>query len=69
LLENSESGEVRAKGIIYVKDGQERKVAARHEIILSAGSIGTPQILMLSGIGPENHLKEMKVEKGFVSGS
>ncbi|MCL6250239.1 GMC family oxidoreductase N-terminal domain-containing protein [Altererythrobacter sp. KTW20L] len=49
----------RATGV-ELTDG--RVIAARHEIVLSAGTVQTPQILMLSGIGPAAHLKEMGVE-------
>ena len=61
ILKNSESGEIKATGVTYVKNGHEHQVRARKEVILSAGSIGTPQILMLSGIGQEQQLRDMKV--------
>ena len=38
------------------------KIRAHKEVILSAGSIGSPQILMLSGIGDQSHLKDMGIE-------
>jgi choline dehydrogenase len=34
----------------------------KNEIIVSAGAIGSPQLLMLSGIGPANHLKEHGIQ-------
>jgi len=34
----------------------------KNEIIVSAGTIGSPQLLMLSGIGPANHLKEHGIQ-------
>ena len=45
-------------------DKQKNKVLAyaSKEIILSAGAIGTPHILMLSGIGPEQQLRELNVD-------
>ncbi len=41
----------RAVAVEYLQNGQPRKAAARREIVLSAGAINSPQILMLSGIG------------------
>ncbi|KAB7495749.1 Versicolorin B synthase [Armadillidium nasatum] len=50
-----------AYGIKYYKNGKYYKTFAKKEIILSAGSVGTPQLLMLSGIGPKNHLNQLKI--------
>ncbi len=53
ILENLE-----AKGIVYrTNDGQTHEVRASKEVILSAGAIGSPHILLLSGIGPRDELK------------
>ncbi|CAG0907537.1 unnamed protein product, partial [Darwinula stevensoni] len=46
-----------AKGIEYLtEDGARHFVSARREVILSAGAVASPQILMLSGIGPRDEL-------------
>lgn len=51
----------KAEGVEVIKDGKKYIVNARREIILSAGAVGSPQILMLSGVGPKKHLESLKV--------
>lgn len=51
LVENG-----RALGVAYAKDGQAREARAEAEVILAAGAIGSPKLLMLSGIGPADEL-------------
>ena len=52
----------RATGVNYIgRDGRTRTVRARREVILSGGTINSAQILMLSGIGPKDHLQKMGI--------
>ncbi|KAF5277891.1 hypothetical protein FQA39_LY06043 [Lamprigera yunnana] len=51
----------KAYGILFSKNGILYTARSRSDIIVSAGSIGSPHLLMLSGIGPESHLKEMGI--------
>jgi len=51
----------RAVGIEYRRGGAARHVHVRREVILAAGSIKTPQLLMLSGLGPAEHLAEHSI--------
>ena len=62
--ENSAS--LTAKGI-HVRVGEEKSqlIQANKEVLLSAGSIGSPQILQLSGIGPGKLLNEKGIEMRF----
>ncbi len=52
----------RAKSVEYLKDGKLIHVAAEREIIVSGGTFNTPQILMLSGIGPAEHLRSVGIQ-------
>jgi choline dehydrogenase len=47
-----------AQGVRYRKDGHEHVVGARREVILCAGALQSPAVLMRSGIGPAAHLGE-----------
>lgn len=52
----------RATGVEFVKGKRQAIVSADKEVIMAAGVFGTPQILMLSGIGPEAHLREHGID-------
>ncbi len=52
----------RAVGIVYWQDGVEKTLRARHGVVLSAGAMNTPRLLMLSGIGPADHLRAHGIE-------
>ena len=57
ILENN-----RATGVSFI-DNRDKvfNVKSKKEVILSAGAVGTPHILMLSGIGPKDHLNSMGI--------
>ena len=48
----------RAVGVRYRRDGAEREARAGREVILSGGAVNSPQLLLLSGVGPADHLRE-----------
>jgi len=49
----------RVTGVRYKLGKTEHTAEARKEVVLSAGAVGSPQLLMLSGIGPAAHLEEL----------
>lgn len=53
--------EYRAVGVKFERFALQHVVHARKEVIVSAGSINSPQLLMLSGIGPADHLRSLGI--------
>jgi choline dehydrogenase len=52
----------RAAGVRYLLRGREEFVRAECEVVLAAGAVGSPQLLMLSGIGPADHLRDHGID-------
>jgi choline dehydrogenase-like flavoprotein len=52
----------RVVGIEVATDGEILKIKSKREVILSAGAVNTPQLLMVSGVGPKDHLSEMGIK-------
>lgn len=61
-FEKDSDGKLRCSGAVVNKAGQSVTVNATGEVVLSAGAIGSPQILQLSGIGPAALLKSHGIE-------
>ncbi len=55
-------GALRCSGAVVVREGRELTVSARGEVLLSAGSIGSPQLLQLSGVGPGTLLQQHGID-------
>ncbi|XP_055678424.1 glucose dehydrogenase [FAD, quinone] [Lutzomyia longipalpis] len=51
----------RALGVEFLRNGQSHKVYAKREVILSAGAIASPHLLMLSGVGPPENLRKVGI--------
>jgi choline dehydrogenase len=52
----------RATGVRFRQAGSEQTVTATREVLLCGGAINSPQLLMLSGIGPASHLAEVGID-------
>ncbi|XP_052088266.1 glucose dehydrogenase [FAD, quinone]-like isoform X2 [Mytilus californianus] len=50
-----------AIGIEMIKNGRKMIFSANKEVVLSAGAVNSPHLLMLSGIGPKEHLEKLKI--------
>ena len=53
-----DSSSKKAYGVEFVRNGETLRIRANKEVIVSGGTINSPQLLMLSGIGPKEHLLE-----------
>ena len=51
-------------GVEFMRNNTKQRVRATEEVILSAGVVGSPHILLLSGIGPRKQLERLKVGLG-----
>lgn len=51
----------RAYGVVFERYGKIQRIRARKEVILSAGAIGSPQLMMLSGVGDPTHLQQVGI--------
>src|SRR5262249_28327686 len=51
----------RVVGVSYVQDGETRQEHTRNEVILCGGAINSPQLLLLSGIGPADQLRRLGI--------
>ncbi|KAK5644078.1 hypothetical protein RI129_007923 [Pyrocoelia pectoralis] len=52
----------KAFGVLFTRNGKVFVAKSRRDIIISAGAIGSPQLLMLSGIGPKSHLESLDIQ-------
>jgi choline dehydrogenase len=52
----------RAVGVAYVQNGASQEARASREVILCGGAVNSPQLLLLSGVGPSDHLKDVGIE-------
>jgi choline dehydrogenase len=51
----------KAVGVSFKQDGKQKIVRVNQELILTAGTIGTAKLLLLSGVGPKSHLQSFKI--------
>jgi choline dehydrogenase len=52
----------RCTGVAFQQNGSERRVSAAREVIVAGGTVNSPHLLQISGIGPAGHLKSIGVE-------
>lgn len=61
ILFDSELENFRVTDIVYLQNGTLRRVRALKEVIISAGAINTPKLLMQSGVGPKDYLNYLGI--------
>ncbi|HLL55030.1 MAG TPA: GMC family oxidoreductase N-terminal domain-containing protein [Myxococcaceae bacterium] len=56
-------GEKRARGVVvtHLDSGLQEELPVKREVVVAAGAIGSPQLLMLSGVGPPQHLRDLGI--------
>jgi choline dehydrogenase len=52
----------RVVGVAYLRNGAQEEVRASREVIVCGGAVNSPQLLLLSGIGPADHLKALGID-------
>lgn len=62
LTRKNKHDKLAAYGVEFLYKNKLRTATSRKEVVLSAGAINSPKILMLSGIGPPKHLKRMNIK-------
>ena len=58
-------GDGRVSGVVYRKGDRRLVARARREVVLTSGAVNTPQLLMVSGIGPGTALRAAGIEVGY----
>jgi choline dehydrogenase len=53
---------IRCRGADYISADVVRRVEVSREVVVCAGAVGTPHLLMLSGIGPSTHLRDVGID-------
>lgn len=51
----------KAVGVEFIRSGRKLQILVNQEVIISGGSVDSPKLLMLSGIGPKKHLESFGV--------
>jgi choline dehydrogenase len=57
-----EPGTKRVRGVVVIEAGEEKEIAVNKEVIVSGGALASPQLLLLSGVGPADELGALGIE-------